>query len=446
MCVIVISITLILITNKSSSKVLDSNLDNTTENKVPGMFAIMLETEAGSGQYQQSTSGLWPGSPYEYNETLSSCENGGILTWNEENRTVNLKSNLSDRCYLYFDIVPPNDVIIASNYSDSFNPTTPASLSCTGATAEYNQKYQRIEISNIANKYTSCNLTYQTPSSKTYLNNYIIGLGGTTQGIGQVVNENGYRYEGKDPNNYIWFNNELWRIIGVFDEDSHGQSGQNLVKIIKNDSLGGLAWDKNDENDWTQASLMNLLNRAYYNAEDGTGGEYCYGHSTSVPGNCDYRESGINDTYRPMIKEVTWYLGGSSTNTTCSAFYDYERSSTVYSGRPISWSGYIGLMYPSDYGYSVLASSCARSTNFVDYDSSTCAGQSWLYREGDEWTITPHSMYSNRVFNLRSDGSWNATYEGTHYGSLVRPVLYLDTSVYVIDGNGSESAPYIIGM
>ena len=443
MCVIVISITLILITNKSSSKVLNNNLDNNNiENKVPGMFAIMLETERGSGKYEQSTSGLWPGSGYEFNSTLSQCENGGILTWNEENRTVNLKSNLSDKCYLYFDIVPP-DVTIYTNNNGNYNPSTPTSLSCTGATAEYNQKYQRIEISNIANKYTSCNLTYQTPSSKTYLNNYITGLSGTEQGTGQVVQENGYRYEGKDPNNYIWFNNELWRIIGVFDEATHGVSGQNLVKIIRAESIGGLAWHKSNTNDWTASSLMNLLNGAYYNSQNGTGGEYCYGYSTTVGANCDYTESGINDTYRAMIKNVTWHLGGhSSTSATAEAFYGYERGTTVYSGRPTTATGYIGLMYPSDYGYSVLSSSCARTTNLSSYNNATCAGQSWLYGQGYGWTITPRSSRSDHVFYLIHSGY----YGSANYGFSARPVLYLDSSVYVMDGNGSQSDPYIIGM
>ncbi len=445
MCVIVISITLILITNKSSSKVLNNNLDNNNiENKVPGMFAIMLETEAGSGKYEQSTSGLWPGSGYEFNSTLSQCENGGILTWNEENRTVNLKSNLSDRCYLYFDIVPP-DVTINTNNNDNYNASTPATLSCTGATAEYNPLYQRIEISSIANKYTSCNLTYQTPSSKTYLNNYIIGLSGSTQGTGQVVNENGYRYEGKNPNNYIWFNNELWRIIGVFDSTSHGVSGQNLVKIIRADSIGGLAWHKSNTNDWTASSLMNLLNGAYLNSQNGTGGEYCYGDSTTVGAQCDYTETGINDTYRPMIENVTWYLGGySSTSATTEAFYGYERGTTVYSGRPTTATGYIGLMYPSDYGYSVLASSCVRTTNFGSYNTAACTGQSWLYGQGSEWTITPSPSTSYYVLCLYNNGNFVNSDAGS--GNAVRPVLYLDSSVYVYDGNGSMSDPYIIGM
>ena len=594
-CLLVIFICILLINDKSNAKVLEDN-----QNKVSGMYAIMLETEAGSGSYEPSTSSLWPSSGYIYNETLSRCENGGELTWHEDTRTVSLKTSGSDKCYLYFDVQPP-DITIATNNSNNYTPATPATLNCSGATAEYNPYYQRLEISQI-NKYTNCSLTYQTPSSKTYLNNYIIGLSGSTQGDGQVVDEpnatiadytnataiaqsnyrgttmyssrsysstsgttntnsytfsgeswtsvpsnmtsgiyyhikfkpsssgyyqvcytissgnssnklyiyngtaersnwlyassvsknncidigyvdtstdvrivqyaysstsypiatitfnlqkatsiqsvdTGYRYEGKNPNNYIWFNNELWRIIGVFDETSHGQSGQNLVKIIRADSIGGLVWNGLGNN-WATSFSMNLLNGAYLNAQDGTESGYCYGYASMdyliIPRNCDYTIIGINSTYRNMIANVKWYLGGySSAGATPNEFYGYERGTTVYSGRPTEWEGKIGLMYPSDYGYSVLSSSCARTTNLSSYNTSTCAGESWLYGEGYEWTLTPNSVISE-VFYLLSNGNLSKIHAND--GSLVRPVLYLDSSVYVIDGNGTISDPYIIGM
>ncbi len=256
----------------------------------------------------------------------------------------------------------------------------------------------------------------------------------------------GIRYEGKNPNNYVWFNNELWRIIGVFDSASHGVSGKNLVKIIRADTLDGLAWHKSNTNDWTAASLNKLLNGAYYNAQDGTGTGYCYGYSTSMTMNCDYAQKGIQSGYRPMIANVTWYLGGySSTSATAEAFYGYERGTTVYSGRPTSTTGYIGLMYPSDYGYSVLSTSCARTTNLDSYRRASCGGQSWLYGKGYEWTLSPSSSDGNFVFRVGYDGNM---YNGgnAYYGYGHRPVLYLDSTVYKIDGDGSISNPYIIGM
>ena len=317
-------------------------------------------------------------------------------------------------------------------------------INCDNSNGRYDQQYNRVIISSIDNKNSSCTLDYSDSTSKVNLADYIIGLSGTTQGTGQVVNENGYRYEGKNPNNYIWFNNEYWRIIGVFDSASHGQDGKNLVKIIRADVLDGLAWHKSRTNDWAAASLNLLLNGAYYNAQDGTNSGYCYGDNTLVA-NCDYSKRGIQSGYREMIAKVTWYLGGYSSNSaTAESFYGYERGTTVYSGRPTSTTGYIGLMYPSDYGYSVLSSSCARTTNLNSYNNATCAGQSWLYGKGYEWTLTPNSSSSFYVFNLDSDGYLvNFRADG---GTGSRPVLYLDASVYKIDGDGSMNSPYIVGM
>lgn len=404
-------------------------------------ISMMLETKRGSGDYQPSNSSEWPKEGYLFNSKLSKCENGGILLWNDKTKSVVLKTKVSDKCYVYFDIVPTDVTITATNTPTTYGKL--GSLNCSNSSAIYNQQYNRVEISQINGGYTSCTLNYTDSTSKVNLATYITGLVGTTQGTGQVVNENGYRYEGKNPNNYVWFNNEYWRIIGVFDSASHGQNNKNLVKIIRADVLDGLAWDKSNANDWTAACLNKLLNGAYYNAQDGTSSGYCYGYSSSVTANCDYTKKGIQAGYRKMIANVTLYLGGySSKDATTEAFYGYERGTTVYSGRPTSTTGYIGLMYPSDYGYSVLSSSCARTINLSSYSSSTCAGASWLYGKGYEWIISPRSSNSNYVFTLSSTGSLDT--RNANYGYGARPVLYLDASVYKIDGEGTLDKPYII--
>ena len=449
---IIIILVFILIVYKNSYKneiyteKNDENVKNNEKiNKIPGMVSLMLETKAGSRVYEPSTSTTWPTKGYELNTEKSGCENGGTLSYNETTKKVIVKTNISDKCYAYFDVIPPDVTLAITNRPTTLTERKIGAISCTNSNATYNQKYNRVEISSIDKKYTSCTLNYTDSTSKVNLASYITGLSGTTQGTGQVVNENGYRYEGKNPNNYIWFNNEYWRIIGVFDSASHGQSGQNLVKIIRAETLDGLAWDGSNTNDWSVASLNYILNELYYYAQDGTSSGYCYGYSTTVTGNCDYTKRGIQLGYRGMIANVTWYLGGySSTLATAEAFYGYERGTTVYSGRPTSTTGYIGLMYPSDYGYSVLSSSCARTTNLSSYSSATCAGQSWLYGEGYEWTLTPTSSRSNNVFYLIYSGY--LSFYGSNYGYGSRPVLYLDASVYKIDGDGSLENPYIVGM
>ena len=301
-----------------------------TEQQVRGStnLSMMIETAAGSGEYVQSTSSEWPTDGYIFNETLSKCENGGILSWDAATHSVILKNNMSDKCYVYFDVKPPDILITANNVPSTYGKV--GSISCNNGTATYNQRYNRIEVSSLTDFSSQCTLSFSDSTSKVNLASYITGLSGTTQGEGQVVNENGYRYEGKNPSNYVWFNNEYWRIIGVFDSNSHGQSGKNLVKIIRAETLDGLAWHKSNTNDWTAASLRSLLNGNYYNATDGTSSGYCYGYFTTATGNCDYTKKGIQDGYRGMIANVTWYLGGySSTSATTEAFYGYERGTTV---------------------------------------------------------------------------------------------------------------------
>ena len=442
-CVFVTCLVIIFAYNKSFNK--NKHIEEIKENssnKVPDMVSIMLETGIDTNKYELSSSNEYPTSKYEFNSVKSKCENGGTLTWNDTTNKLVLKTSISDKCYAYFDVLPPDVAVNISNRPTTYGKL--GSINCTNGSATYNQQYNRIEVSSI-NDYSSCNLNYTDSTSKVNLADYIISLTGTTQGTGQVVNENGYRYEGKNPNNYIWFNNEYWRIIGVFDSASHGVSGKNLVKIIRADVLDGLAWDKSNTNNWDTSSLNKLLNGAYYNAQDGTSSGYCYGYSTTATANCDYTKRGIQSGYRGMIANVTWHLGGySSSSATAEAFYGYERGTTVYSGRPTSTTGYIGLMYPSDYGYSVLSSSCARTTNLGSYNSAKCAGQSWLYGKGNEWTLTPSSSSSSSVFCLNNYGRVDDYNASDGYGS--RPVLYLDASVYKIGGDGSLNNPYIVGM
>ena len=308
-----------------------------------------------------------------------------------------------------------------------------------------NSSYECFYLGNLTTSNTITISYSKDSSASTQPDNVVFYLqsGTCNENIQNV--STGYRYEGKNPNNYIYFNNELWRIIGVFDASSHGKTGEYLTKIIRNDSLGGYAWDKSGNNNWATSSLYNLLNTNYYNATDGTGGGNCYRYSTSITGNCDYTETGLQSEYRAMVENVTWYLGGKDiAGYTADAFYTGERDSTsVYSGNTATITGYIGLMYASDYGYSVLSSSCARTTNLGSYNTSACGGSSWLKKEAYEWIITHHSAssYSSScLFYTAYLGFTNA-----YNDQAARPVLYLNSNVQKISGSGTITNPYKIG-
>ena len=237
--------------------------------------------------------------------------------------------------------------------------------------------------------------------------------------------DNSYRFAGASDqvNNYVCFGSNvtpcpadnLYRIIGVFGDNNHGVTGQQLVKVIKTISYGTFAWNSISSNDWTSASLNETLNSTFKTE----------------------KLSGIED----KIAEVSWKVSGYSTT--------FATAKTVYTAEITNayktHTSKIGLMYPSDYGYSVLSSSCARTTNLDSYGTSTCAGASWLYGQGYEWLLTPFSTESVFVFFFSDSGDLNYDYTVYGYNSF-RPVIYLNASVYKIDGDGSLNSPYIIGM
>ena len=201
--------------------------------------------------------------------------------------------------------------------------------------------------------------------------------------------DNNIRYIGADPNNYVYFNCsdysnqsdstcEKWRIIGVFKNMTKSDgTKEDLVKIIRDDSIGNYSWDSSDRstnsgagvNDWTNADAMKLLNSGYdsetvggslyWNAKSGT----CYYSYNNATTSCDFTSTGLkNDLTRNAIESVVWNLGGTASYTSASNglarhWYRYERGTTVYSGRPTTWTGKVGLMYPSDYGYATSGGS-----------------------------------------------------------------------------------------
>ena len=239
-----------------------------------------------------------------------------------------------------------------------------------------------------------------------------------------------YRYTGANPNNYVEFNDELWRIIGVFPTDDGTGNIENRIKIIRDESIGDIAWDDDDINDWSTASLQQLLNSGdYYNRT---------GSYTSI---------GLTEEAKSMISDSKWYLGGtnSARGVLASNWYSYERGTTVYSGNPTSFIGKIGLMYPSDYGYATSREEClATALNSWD-DYSDCLDNDWLYNSNlNQRTITPDSGIPDDVFFVFSAGQVYGSI--TSISIAVRPALYLSSDVMITGGTGTSSDPYILGI
>ena len=264
-----------------------------------------------------------------------------------------------------------------------------------------------------------------------------------------TTNENGYRYSGKTPNNYVWFNNELWRIIGLVPVCTSASSGTcsattNLVKIIRAKSIGGLAYDAKSSGYtglWGSNTLYTLLNSYYYGKQNGTGTSYCYGYQTTAVADCDYSEIGISsessDYYSQMIEDVYWNIGASVNSATPGTVYGTE-SATVTTN-----TAKIGLMSASDYGYAAVVS--GYSTNLSAYNTAAITGTNWLYGQAYEWTNIQYSSTPDLALYVFFNGGVFYV-NGVTVGYAVRPVLYLDAGVYKISGSGTMADPYMIGM
>ena len=371
----------------------------------------------------------------------------------------------------YYEIVGYPNMKIAVSYNGEARSDFPVKDSnlfynviatCDNADARWDYDAWELVIGNLVSE-SKCKVSFTTRSKDTLYNYIVNTLYNNMDGSNNIYKEdhtiNGnsyseYRYEGEDTlvNNYVWFNNELWRIIGAFpggtpttDADNLGDgapSVNNTVKIIRDNAIGSFAWHKSNTNDWTVASLnTEILNNLYLNSSSGT----CYFYSTTVGKACSFVDNGLANV-QDFIENAAWNLGGyNSFSVTTANMYTYERGTTVSSGRPVVTTAKVGLMYPSDYGYSVTNANCSHTSKNLDrYNSSSCGGKAWLLKYGYEWTNSPYSGWSGYVFYVGSGGYLSNDYAND--GNGVRPVLYLKSNVYVTGGDGSINNPYQLSL
>ena len=260
------------------------------------------------------------------------------------------------------------------------------------------------------------------------------------------------RYHGSNPNNYVSFNNELWRIIGVFGDN---------VKLIRKDSLGDLSWDSSESsvnngygvNEWSQADLKNYLNTMYYGGTTVT----CYGRYNNGTKTCPTNT--LDETSKSLIDNHIWNTGAIEYNTRTDtlAFYSAERGNEtgkICTGgqwcndtvtRTTEWTGYIGLPYVTDWAYASSESVC--ETNMQKKDSSNllvCKNNNWMQRNTWAWYLSPSAdgSYANYAWAVSGDG-YASNYSAAN-SLVVVPSIYLKSNVLIESGNGTSSNPYIL--
>ena len=407
---------IILVVKKSNSVYEEESKPKVVKHK--SMLSMNLEQTAGAGDYKTVTQSGWPTEGYKFNAELSRCENGSTLSWDDTKKAVIVSGNLSDKCYVYFDIYQPTLAeYIKSQY--------------TGTQGENNIYYHDSDLAN--------------------------GAG-----------DNSYRYAGANPNNFVCFGSDtspcptdnLYRIIGVFGENYHGVTGKQLVKLIKYDYMttDELGTDGDYSQTYKEWGMDSTYKGTYGDGE--RIGVYYWNYkatnsatntwSTSLLNKTNLNTNFINNigtTWANKIATVTWKVGGNTWANigakTSSVAYTNEITNPVTTNttdNATTYSAKIGLMYVSDYGFA--ASPDAWTLTMSSYNNTTATNNNWMYMGLYEWTISRDADYSDFAFFVDFGGG---VYDGIvdlSYG--VRASFNLESSVSYVSGSGSMSDPIVI--
>ena len=293
-------------------------------------------------------------------------------------------------------------------------------ISLTGCTFKFKVNVSTVEQETGAD--TLIKLTNNQNDSGLYT---IVHNADSTLQIGATESVTEYRYRGASPKNYVTFNNEVWRIIGVFPTEDENGNIENRIKLIRNASIGDYYWDTNGYNNWTGATLNTYLNGDYYNT--------------------------LTSEAQSMISSTKYYLGGyNDLSQTSQDMYSYERkisgSNYYYGSNPNNWVGKLALMYESDYGYASANCETKKLYDTATTDLRACNDTNWLYNiKVEEWLLPQFSSSSYFAFFVYSDGNFDGS--NVNYDQFaVRPVVYLTSAVQITGGDGTESSPYTLGL
>lgn len=259
--------------------------------------------------------------------------------------------------------------------------------------------------------------------------------------------DNNLRYVGLNPCNFLKFNNELWRIIGVFNNVDDGLGNKETrIKIVKFKSVGSIIYDASrrgcihdecnkkvtydgkivddyyhGETEYSSSDIMKYLNSIYLTDEV----------------SADFNAK-LSIESQKLIGNVLWYNGKVLGTGTFFTMYNNERiTKRIYIGK-------IGLLYPSDLGFS--------NTNFSSIDGEGCyweygpCSNTFLYNYGDDtYTLVESRKEANEILTINSNyesGGPRITESSPTYKKNIYPVVYLKPDVAYKSGYGTRFDPY----
>ena len=209
-----------------------------------------------------------------------------------------------------------------------------------------------------------------------------------------------YLFKGANPNNYITFNNETWRIISIENDGT--------IKIMRNESIGNMVWDSSNSNNWARpASLNTYLNGTYLN--------------------------GLTSTAQSQMVAKDWSIGAVTYNNN-------NMTTQVSNENSNKWNGKIALPTVSEYLRTNSDKNNCGTYSLMSAYFNSCVSTGWMDNNNYWWTLSPFSGSTISVFDVSSYGFVRNDYVYVDVG--VRPSVYLSSEIQITRGNGSQSNPY----
>ena len=231
-----------------------------------------------------------------------------------------------------------------------------------------------------------------------------IVLSNSSNSLYNIPSTNIYIFRGSNPSNYVRFNDEIWRIVGIY-----GKS----IKLIKHTNIGYYKYDVSNANRarWEGSSLEKYLNQ-------NTTGGYYYSLSSNA---------------KKMISTGSW-------DVVKTAYDSYLASSSK------KYSAKIGMIAVYEFMYASSGTDCYNEKACYYYTSCGKSTYDWLTpSENNIWTI---SYYDNdniiAAASVMSIGFATHTTVDNRLG--VKPSVMLNAFVKIISGTGTLTDPYILGI
>ena len=433
-----------------------SNLSSTTNPKVK-LVASSRTNKANATYYV----GVFiKNNSYTYSTTDNTPE--VILTIKDENGN-NVTTGVDGLSYVTsggvsgFDVTKANGIY---NVKTDYPISTTSSTTGTTHTWTFTLTFVNLSTDQSVNENAKMNIDVyiQKEEYKITLADYVTSQYTGTQGENNIyyhdsslangAGDNSYRYAGPSDqvNNFVCFGStespcptdNLYRIVGVFGENYHGVSGQQLVKLIKYDYansnlLGtdgdyqvgnGYTWNyKADTSNYNNTWSTSLLNKINLNTNF---------------------ISNIGPTLANKIATTTWKVGGNTRDNIADAVPEVvylnevvNPSTTALTGET-EYSAKIGLMYVSDYAF---AASPSVWTLIMSNNNENTINNNWIYM-GEEWTISRYADTSGSAYYVQKNGVIDFNAIITQHA--VRPSFILESSITYVSGMGSMSDPIII--